>query len=322
MKLIHTLNKDNENIDVFASEAFLKSRSSEYGWFVTDAYILPFIIDKKLFFKRMIFTTACLPLKKNTSIADEKHFLDAVIQKCKEENLCDFIYKAQANVLFNVCPESSECIEWGTYVVDIASTQENIFNNIHAKHRNRIRHAEKHGLIVQETDNIVQVCEIIKQTFTRQKKLLYPSLSDIQKLQDNLQEHIVFFEVLKENVPQGVFIFIFDDTTAYCIYAGSIEKPFSGSIALMHYKAMVFFNTKKLKNYDFMGARINVDKGSKFETIQHFKKRFGGELKQGYAFQTILKPLKFRFFNYLVKIYFKAKGSQFEDIIKKSKANK
>ena len=323
MKLIHKLNEDYEYINIFATEEFLKSRSNEYGWFVAEKFMLPFIINKKFFFRRMIFTAECLPLIENASLADEKLFLDQVIQKCKEENLCDFIYKAQANALFGVYPENSDYIEWGSYVVDIASSHENIFNNIHAKHRNRIRHAEKHGVIVQETDNIVQVYEIIKQTFTRQKKLLYPSIAYLKKLKNNLQEHIVFFEVLKDNEPQGVSVIIFDSQTANCIYAGSIEEPFSGSLALMHYKAMVFFNTRKLKAYDFMGARIDVSKGSKFDGIQRFKKRFGAELKQGYAFQVIIKPLKFKFFNILVKIYFKVKGSEFEDILKKNfKVNK
>lgn len=318
MRLIYGLDEKYENIDIFATEAFLKSRSDEFGWFVTDKFLLPFIIDKKLFFKRMIFTTECLHLQDNASIADEKLFLDLVIQKCKEENLCDFIYKAQANAVFGICPESSECIEWGSYVVDIASSHENIFSNMHAKHRNRIRHAEKHGITVRETDNIVQVHEVIKQTFTRQKKLLYPSLFYLQKLQKNLQGHIVFFEVLKDSKPQGASVVIFDNTTAYCIYAGSIEEPFSGSLALMHYEAMKFFNDKKLKTYDFMGARVDVEKGSKFDGIQRFKKRFGAELKQGYAFQTIFKPLRFRFFTILVKIYFKVKGSEYEDILKKT----
>ncbi len=323
MRVIYQLNENYKHIDIFATEEFLKSRSSSYGWFVTEKFILPFIVDKKLFFRRIVFTTECIPLLENVSHLDEKIFLDRVIEKCKKENLCDFIYKAQANALFNICPENSECIEWGSYIVDIASSHENIFNNIHAKHRNRIRHAEKHGVIVQETDNIVQVYEIIKQTFTRQKKLLYPSLAYLQKLKDNLQEHIVFFEVLKDNELQGVSVIIFDSQIAYCIYAGSIKKPFSGSLALMHYKAMMFFSSKKLKAYDFMGARIDVSKGSKFDGIQRFKKRFGAELKQGYAFQVIIKPLKFKFFNILVKIYFKVKGSEFEDILKQnSKVNK
>lgn len=317
MKLIYKLHDHYDHIDIFATEEFLKSRSDAYGWFVTDKFILPFIVDKKFFFKRMIFTTACLSLKNDTSVADEKLFLDSVITTCKEENLCDFIYKAQANALFSVCPEHSECMEWGSYIVNIANP-EHIFNHIHAKHRNRIRHAQKHGVVVQETDNIVQVHEMIKETFTRQKKLLYPSLEYLQKLQNNLCENIVFFEVTKDHKLQGVSVVIFDSTTAYCIYAGSTEKPFSGSLALMHYQAMRLFSHQKLKTYDFMGARIDVIKGSKFDGIQHFKKRFGAELQHGYAFQTVFKPLKFKFFNILVKLYFKIKGSEYEDIINKN----
>ena len=315
MKLIHKLNENYEHMDIFATEEFLKSRSNDYGWFVTEKFMLPFIIDKKLFFRRMIFTTECLPLVENLSVADEKLFLDQTIQKCKEENLCDFIYKAQANAVFGICPDDSVCMEWGSYIIDLTPSIEDIFQNIHAKHRNRIRHAMNNDVTVHVTEDMLKVYDLIKFTFERQKKILFPSLEYIQKLKNNLKENMTCFEALKDGELQGVAVVIYDDQKAYCIFAGSTKEPFSGSIALMHYEMMKYCKECNMTTYDFMGARIHVEKGSKFDGLQRFKKRFGADLKQGYAFQVILKPIKFKLFNFLVKTYFKLKGSSFEDII-------
>lgn len=44
-------------LPVTASESYLKAISNyKYGWFLSDLFVLPFIIDKKLFFKKMVFT--------------------------------------------------------------------------------------------------------------------------------------------------------------------------------------------------------------------------------------------------------------------------
>ena len=47
----------NINLPIFATENYLKSKSDDYGWFVTKEVILPFSIEKKLIFKRLIFST-------------------------------------------------------------------------------------------------------------------------------------------------------------------------------------------------------------------------------------------------------------------------
>ena len=54
-----------------------------------------------------------------------------------------------------------------------------------------------------------------------------------------------------------------------------------------------------VKKYDFMGARLNVEKGSKYESIQKFKQRFGCELKKGVHWEAQFNPLKYYSFKSL-----------------------
>ena len=64
--------------------------------------------------------------------------------------------------------------------------------------------------------------------------------------------------------------------------------------------AMKLMKERGVKYYDFVGARINPDEGSKYEGIQRFKSRFGGELKKGYLWKMPLNKFKYKLFCWLV----------------------
>jgi hypothetical protein len=305
----------NQELPIFATENYLKSKSDDYGWFVTGSFILPFTIEKKLFIKRLIFTTNTIYLKKNLTTLEEKEFLNEIISYCKENDICDFIFKAQSNVVFNVYPDNCEHVEWGTYEINLNISNDEIFSNYTSKTRNMVRKAIKTDVTISTTKDIKKVYENIKNTFLRQNSILFPSLEFLYKLQKNLNNNIEFFIAEQNNIIQGSAIIIYDNSRAYYIYGGSIPRPAAGSINLMHYKIMEFFQEKNVNYYDFVGARTCTEEKSKFESLQKFKRSFGSTLRIGYAFRVIINPLKYKVFNLAVKIYFKLKKSTYIDPI-------
>ena len=305
----------HDELPVFASENYLKSKSDDYGWFVTDDFILPFTIDKKLIFKRLIFTTDTIYLNKNLTVEEEKEFLNEIVSYCKKNDICDFIFKAQANAIFNTYPDNSEHVEWGTYELKLDKSMDELLSKFYARDRTKVRKAIKLGATVRTTDNVEKVYENIKETFLRQDSLLFPSLSYLEKLKSNLNDNFALFVVEHNNEIQGSIIIIYDDKRAYYLYGGSIRKPTTGSISLMHYKAMEYFKKKNLDYYDFVGARPCIEEGSKYEALQKFKSRFGTTLRMGYAFRVIINPVKYKLFNLSVQSYFKLKGSSYTDPI-------
>ena len=311
--LVH--NEPNVTLPVFATENFLKSKSTTFGWFVNDDFILPFLIEKKMFFKRLIFTTETIYLKKELTIQDETSFLNDMVAYCKKENVCDFIYKAQANAVFNTVPKGSDSIEWGSYESKLDTTIKECFSQFRSKDRNTIRKAIKLGVEFKQTEKIEKVYENIKETFQRQNSLFYPDLEYLKKLEKNLKNNIAFFVVEEKNNIQGSAIIIYNKERAFYLYGGSSPRPLNGSLNLLHYKILDFCYQNNIKYYDLMGARLCMEQGSKFEAIQKFKSRFGNTLKRGYAFRVIIHPLKFKLFTLLAKSYFKLKGSQYIDPI-------
>jgi len=316
MKVINSEEKLNcENLPILAQEKYLKIKSDNYGWFEDDNYILPYFIDKRLIFTRMVFTYGLIAKKDNLTIDEEKKFLNNMVEYVKEHKMCDFIYKAQSNVIFNVCPDGSDCVEWGTYEVDLNDNYEQLLMSFHGKHRNVVRNAIKNGVVIKETNNVEKIYNCIKDTLARQGSIHYPSLDYINKLYQDLNSNILMLEALKDNELQGVAIIIYDNNRAYYMYGGSRVRPFTGSLNLLQYEAMKILQSRGVRVYDFVGARIKYEKGSKYEGLQRFKERFGASLQKGYAFRYIVNPFKFKLFNIISKSYLKLKGYNYIDPI-------
>lgn len=304
----------DQTIPVFATEAYLQAKSDNYGWFKNEAFLLPFTIATKSIFKRLIFTSETIYLQER-SVEDEKAFLNELVDFCKAHKICDVIYKAQANAVFNTYPDKSEFVEWATYESALDTTLADLFAQFRSKDRTTIRKMIKWGVSVHQTNQIDKVQENIKATFERQNNFLYPSLAYLEKLQHNLPNNIAFFVVEHEHRIQGTAVIIYDSERAFYFYGGSSFRPVNGSINLLHYKILDFCYQKRIAYYDLMGARTCVEKGSKFETIQKFKSRFGMNLKKGYAFRVKINPIKFALFSIMVKGYFKLKKSDYLDPI-------
>lgn len=303
------------NLPILASENYLKNKSDKYGWIYNDDFILPYFLDRRLIFTRMVFSYGLIAKKENLTLDNEKHFLDEMVDFLKNEKLCDFVYKAQSNVIFNVCPKDSDCVPWGSYEVDIFLNDEGLLKSFHGKHRNVIKKAMNDGVKINISSDIELIQKMIADTMTRQNVIHFPSLEYLNKLQSSISENLLFLTAVKDEKLEGVGIFIYDNEKAYYMYGGSSQNPYTGSMNLLHFEAMKFFREKGVKKYDFVGARINFEKGSKYEGLDRFKNRFGGKLIQGYSFRIIINSFKYKMFNILTKVYLKMKGYHYIDPI-------
>jgi hypothetical protein len=315
MKIIHTQAEIADPLPILSSESYLSAKSSKYGWFVSEKFILPFFIDKRLIFNRMVFTYDLIPRVEGTMLKDQQEFLDTMVEICQKEKLCDFISKAQSNVIFSVFPTQSTSVLWGTHEVDINKNDTELLASFDGKHRNRIRKALQEGASVQTTNDLHLIHHIIKETLNRQNSIHYPSFNYLTTLQSKLKTQALFFTVQKDNIPQGVAVIINDGKRAYAMYAGSIEKPSNGSLNLMHYEIMKILRDQGSTVYDFVGTRINPKEGSKQAGLYRFKTFFGASIREGYAFRVIINPFKYSLYTITSRLYFKIKGIHYQDPI-------
>lgn len=289
-------------LPITAQEEYLKSITNyTYGYFVSDEYVLPFIIDKKFIFKRLIFTNESISINgcNDNSFVKEKDFLEEVLTNVSRTG-ASFVYQPNTNVVFSTFPKGAIEAEFGSYQVDLEKEEEELFSNLHSKHRNVIRKAKKDGIEIKYGLNLFEdFFEVYKDTLERQNRSYTPRAT-LKELADKLSENILISVAYKDGIPQGSSMLLYEKNFgAYYFYGGSIPRPHIGSINLMHWESILKLKAKGVKFYDFVGARISPEKGSKIEGIQRFKERFGGHMKKGYLWKYPSNKFMYRCF-YLI----------------------
>lgn len=302
-------------LPVLARAAYLRCKSEDFGWIVSDHFVLPFFIDKKLIFSRMVFTYEPIPMAIEDASGDQNVFWNQAVDKVRSMKRIDFIFKAQSNVVLQTYPDGATFVPWGTLEVNIQKTDEQLLEACHGKHRNVIRKAQKDGVTVREESDPHLIYNVISETMKRQKVPYFPSLNYLSGLKERLPGQVLFLVAEWNSVIQGCAVILFDENKAHYMYGGSIAKPSSGSLNILHYEAMKRLRDLGVKTYDMVGARIKVVPGSKQEGIQNFKSRFGAELRQGYAFRYVFHPVRYFAFNFIAKSYLFLKGMKYTDPI-------
>lgn len=319
IELIKKNHPNDNNLSFFAKEKYLKSKSKEYGWFVSDKFTLPFTIFKEFIFKRLVFSTEVIS-NKNSSIKEEKEFLNEVIIFIKKNKICDFIHKPQPSAVFRTYPDNCDSFRWGSYQINIKTNLNDMIKSVYKSQRNYINRAIKDGVFVKKTNNIKKIHKFCNETLKRQNIQLLIDLKELKNQQNLFKEDMLLFEVQYKNEVQGALVIFKDKHTAYAEYAGSIKKPKHGSIKLLHLTAMEYLAKEyNIKTYDFIGAIPDIIPGSKEAGIQRFKKEFGSTLIEGYQFSLIINPFKYFLFDICLYISFWKRGIKYEDPIIKFK---
>lgn len=302
LKIVRDYKSDKLNI--FATKSYLAIKSQNYGWFINDDFVLAYFVCKKLCFKYIIFPSQTIYLKQNLSTSDEKNFLNEVINKIKNDlKYIDFIAQSPTNVVFKAFPNNAIFCNFGSYQIDLMQNEEKIFNNIHSKHRNVIKKALKDGVyVLKGLKYMNEAIDIINNTLIRQ------NLSSISKNiyyeTKMLDKNIEFYISSINNSVQGAAIIYYNKQCAYYMYGGSVEKPHTGALNLMHWEIIKDLKQKNVQIYDLVGARIHTINGSKLEGIQRFKSRFSTSMSIGYLWKYPINLFKYRLFNCVKFLYF------------------
>lgn len=294
--MLEILTSDDElgdELPIVACSAYLRSKSVRYGWFKRGNLVLPFVVERRALFNRLVFTHQTISLQSACSYDEELEFLNQVVITARRMGV-DFIYQPQATAVFSVVPDGAIAASFGTYIVNLELPVEKLWANLHGKHRNVVKKAEAAGVEVSEgPHNLFDCYELISLTMKRNQKLSV-SLSDLERFRDNLDKNASFYVAKKDGVAQGAAVIVWNTGyTAYYLHGGTCDAPFGGAMNLLHWKAMNDMKARGVKQYDFVGARVHPQEGSKLETIQRFKSRFGASMKEGYLWKYPLKPMRY-----------------------------
>jgi hypothetical protein len=295
-----------EDFPIFACERYLKSVATEYGWmagFINDQmnFVLPFSIRKKGPFRYIVFEFSTLVFTNDLNSQLEKSFLNGVVHFF-QINGFHFIAQPPTHVVFNAYPDNSIFAPFGSYHLDLTQDYDTLWVNLNQKHRNVIRNAERAEVIIKKGSCLKEIAyDLINCTLKRSKKKFLQK-DNFFAIINNLAENMELFVSYKDSGPQGCAVVAFSEFGAYYLWGGSIESPHLGSLNLLHWKIIEHFKSKRIKLYDFAGARLTLPQNSKLAGIQRFKRGFGGQLHQGYLWKYPIHNLKYCLYNLLYRI--------------------
>jgi hypothetical protein len=233
---------------------------------------------------------------------DEKD-MDMLIAFLKKQKIIDFLLPTPNYIPFKLTPKGALYCDFGSYRVDLNLSQDELFANLHSKHRNVIKKAQKANLqIAKNSLQVVDDCFNMFQETMRRSKMDYPLQNHLRSLFEKMPENIYCATISQDGVVHGAIYLYYTLERAYYMYGGSLLRPYTGAMNYLHWDAMVTLKSTGVQSYDFVGARIEPEKGSKLEGIQRFKERFGGDLYKGYMWKYIFNKPKYHLYVLLLKL--------------------
>jgi hypothetical protein len=283
----------HSGLSIYASEAFLKTVGDEYGWLGgIDAAgnlrcVLPYTVVRKAFLRMVRFRVETIPIAEGLSTAEERCFLNSVV-----EHFCSsgasMIIPATTNTIFRTYPDGATAAPYGSYIINLEQPEETLWDKLHSKHRNVIRNAMKKGVEIQSgVQHLDTAYEVVQDTLKR-SRLGFMRYEAFKRMVLGLGENVRIMIARHGGAIQGCAVIPFSGYSAYYVYGGSVPSPQTGAMNLLHWEAIKLFRGLGVKRYDFVGVRINPEKGTKQDGLMMFKERFGGELRNGYMWKHSL----------------------------------
>jgi hypothetical protein len=297
----------HSRLPIFASEQYLKSVSSEYGWLGgTDGEgqvrcILPYAVMRKPGLRMVRFQTETIPLLEELELHEEKSFLTSAIEYFASIK-ADIIIPSGNTAIFRTYPDVAAAAPYGTVIMELTQPEETLQSQIRKTFRQNIRKAVSAGVLIKSGPEYLDISyELIAKTL-RRSEVSFKSYEDFKHKISAFGENLKIFVAEHNGVVQGCMVSPFSEHTAYNCYAGSRVEPILGSMHLLHWEAIRQFRAMGVKRFDFQGVRINPEKGSKQAGILHYKQGFGGQLIQGYLWKHSLRPLKSMAYTFGVRL--------------------
>ena len=162
-------------------------------------------------------------------------------------------------------------------VVDLDLKVDVLWENLHSKHRNIIRKAEKEGVEVRKSTDISLFLYLLKNTYSNQSKEM-PNAEFITRYYQilNKSNSVTIYVAYKDNIPLASAMITHKDNYSDYTFGGTVQNSI-GAGNYLHWEIIKEMKMLGYKYYSFGQVAIEKDPlNVKFSSgITSFKKRFG-----------------------------------------------
>jgi lipid II:glycine glycyltransferase (peptidoglycan interpeptide bridge formation enzyme) len=263
--------------------------------------VLPYTIIRKAIFRMVRFRVETIPMAQGFDVSEEKDFLNGTIKYLRSIG-ADMVIPATTNTLFRTYPDGVDAAPYGSYIIDLSQPEDALWRNVAKISRQNIGTATKSGVTIRAGAEYIDASyALVRETFKR-SKLPFMSHEAFKRYVAGLGEYGKVMIADYQGTVQSSTVYAFSDYCAYAIYGGNLAETHQGTMKLLQWEAIRLFQKLGVKRFDFVGARIDPEKGSKQEALNSFKRRFGATLEQGYMWKYSLHPLKYRLYGLAARL--------------------
>lgn len=291
---------------------YVSGNNSSVTYTYSGKYIMPVQIIKKAIFKYCVFIDE--PFAYGTSNETEKQFLDDVCAYLKSNMGVQWVNQTPGYAFFMDYPTGAKHIPFGSHVVDLEQDEEVLFSNVHSKHRNVIKKAQKDGVVIEKGRDAKMIADYYKmdvETWSRSDKKSSGE-ANLRKQIEKLGDEAIIYMAYLDGEAQSGAIYYYNQNMCYYMHGANKNGPHIGSGNLLQWQAMLDMKAMGVKKFSFVGCRINEDEDSKYHGIQRFKERFGGPVVQGVMFKKTLNPFMFALSGFMTRLLNLKRSGQFK----------
>jgi len=188
--------------------------------------------------------------------------------------------------------------------VDLNQSVDELWKNIPAKRKRKIREAEKQGLVFEEADNPGEFFRLLEATYSKQDKN-GPDTRYLQQLYSDLKEQGImklYFIRDAETYVAGAMMAMFGKTAYYSF--GGVTRDSRGAGKLLHWTLFQKLKEEGYESYCFgqLAAGVDLDNEKFTLGITSFKRRWGLLEFPASSITFVYKPFSYFVWRMLLKL--------------------
>lgn len=237
-------------------------------------------------------------------------------QKYSFIRVSPFLEETPQNIsLFKNCkyrPAPMHVLAETTWILDITRSEETLLKNMNKNHRNLIRRCEREGVVItksKDSMDLSRLDEMLDVTAKRHNFTKFSKKYIASEFENFLPNNTMLFEArLPDGRLDGAAVIMFYGNMACYRHSASLgldnKLPTS---YLLQWEVIKEAQKRGIQWYNFWGiAPPNADSKHPFFGITHFKKGFGGEIRNILHCQDFVVSKKY-YINWIIEQFRKRK---------------
>jgi len=281
---------------IFMSPEWLETQAPESGWLEArpspDVHLaVPYVIRHRAFVRWLQLqwsTWSSQPVDAET----ERAFLEGVVGWCRAARI-DFIMQPGTMAVFRVAPTGAAHAPFGTVLVDLSPTEDELWAGVKGRNRTTIRRARSEGVTIEWGRHLADEAYALCTRTMARSELGFPSPGQFQAVVERLGDAVDIGVARADGVAKAAVVNPRSRFGAHCLFAGTADTPAFGAANLLQWEAMLHARERGAHIYDFVGVRVDPEPGSRYAGLRQFKTRFGGEVVEGCLWKLPISGWKY-----------------------------